>query len=204
MADKKRIISIGRQFGSGGHLVAKEIGKKLGIEVYDNELISKAAENSGFSKNLFLENDESRSLFNLSSFFTSGRYISSDSNTTDNILFNIQSQVIKNLAEKDSAIFIGRCSDYLLRDKKELTSIFITAPLEERIRRVMERMDLEEDVAENLINKKDRTRETYYNYYTMGNWGMASNYDLCIDSSILGPEGTADMIIEFIKRKENE
>ncbi len=204
MEKKKIIISIGRQYGSGGHLVAQEIGKKLGVRVYDNELISQAAEQSGLSESLFMKNDENRNMFNLDSFFSSGRYFSSDCNLTDNLLFNIQSQVIKKIADETSAIFVGRCSDYILRDQPELVSIFISAPDEVRVKRIAEKLDVSEKEAENIINKKDRKRETYYNYYTMGNWGMASNYDLCIDSSILGIEGTSDMIIGFIKHKINE
>jgi len=197
----KLIINIGRQFGSGGRLVALELGKILGIPVYDNELISKAAEQSGFSKDLFLKSDESRSLFSVSSFFASGRYGITDNYVSDNELFRIQSEVIRNIAENGPAIFVGRCSDYILRDMKCL-DVFITAPLEERKKRVAERCGLSPEQAENMIAKKDRTRETYYNYFTFGNWGMASNYDICIDSSILGIEGTAQLIAGLVKKQE--
>ena len=193
------IINIGRQFGSGGGFVAKAIGEKLGIKVYDNELISKAAEESGFSKDLFRRSDEKRSLFTMSTFFSPWRYEVGENYVNDDALFRIQSDVIREIASKDSAIIIGRCSDYILRDMKCL-DVFISAPLEYRIKRVADREKMSEDDARALIAKKARTRETYYNYFTFGNWGVASNYDLCIDSSILGIEGTADIIIEAGKK----
>ncbi len=193
------IINIGRQFGSGGGFVAKAIGEKLGIKVYDNELISRAAEESGFSKELFKRSDEKRSMFSMSSFFAPWRYEVSQNYVNDDALFKIQSDVIREIASKDSAIIIGRCSDYILRDMKCL-DVFISAPLEYRIKRVASRENMSEEEARALIAKKDRTRETYYNYFSFGNWGMASNYDLCVDSSILGIEGTADLIIEVGKK----
>ena len=178
--EEKILINIGRQFGSGGRLVAQAIGRKLDIPVYDNELISKAAEESGFSKHFFAKSDETRSLFSISSFFANARFGIADNYMSDNELFRIQSDVIRKIAENGSAIFIGRCSDYILRDMHCL-DVFITA-------------------SERLIRTKDRTRETYYNYFTFGNWGVASNYDFCIDSSLLGIEQTADLIIGLLDR----
>ncbi len=194
---ERTLINIGRQFGSGRRLVAQAIGRKLDIPVYDNELISKAAEESGFSKHLFARSDENRSLFSISSFFTNGRFGIADNYMSDNELFRIQSDVIRKIAEEGSAIFIGRCSDYILRDLKCL-DVFITAEEEVRIKRVSEREGIAPEEAARLVRTKDRTRETYYNYFTFGNWGVASNYDLCIDSSLLGIEGTADFIIDML------
>lgn len=200
MKDNELIINVGRQFGSGGRLVALALGRKLGIPVYDQELIAKAAEQSGFSKELFANSDEKRNLLALSSFIVDiGRFGSADNYMSDNQLFVIQSNVIRSLADKGPAIFIGRCSDYILRDRKCL-DVFVTATDEVRIKRVAERMNITPEQADSLMRKKDRTRETYYNYYTFGNWGVASNYDLCVDSSVLGIEGTADMIIDFCRR----
>lgn len=200
MKDNELIINVGRQFGSGGRLVALALGRKLGIPVYDQELIAKAAEQSGFSKELFANSDEKRNLLALSSFIVDvGRFGSADNYMSDNQLFVIQSNVIRSLADKGSAIFIGRCSDYILRDRKCL-DVFVTATDEVRIKRIAERMNITPEQADSLMRKKDRTRETYYNYYTFGNWGVASNYDLCVDSSVLGIEGTADMIIDFCRR----
>lgn len=196
MENSHMIINIGRQFGSGGKQVAIEIGKELGVPVYDNELISKAADESGFSKELFERSDERRSIWGVSSFFTNGRFGGAQNYVGDNELFKIQSEVIRGLAEKGPAIFVGRCSNYILRERKCL-DVFITAPIEERVRRVSERTGLDIDEAKAKIERQDRTRETYYNFFTFGNWGAASDYDLCIDSSVLGIEGTAYQIIDF-------
>lgn len=180
--------------------MALALGRKLGIPVYDQELIAKAAEQSGFSKELFANSDEKRNLLALSSFIVDvGRFGSADNYMSDNQLFVIQSNVIRSLADKGPAIFIGRCSDYILRDRKCL-DVFVTATDEVRIKRIAERMNITPEQADSLMRKKDRTRETYYNYYTFGNWGVSSNYDLCVDSSVLGIEGTADMIIDFCRR----
>lgn len=180
--------------------MALALGRKLGIPVYDQELIAKAAEQSGFSKEFFANSDEKRNLLALSSFIVDvGRFGSADNYMSDNQLFVIQSNVIRSLADKGPAIFIGRCSDYILRDRKCL-DVFVTATDEVRIKRIAERMNITPEQADSLMRKKDRTRETYYNYYTFGNWGVASNYDLCVDSSVLGIEGTADMIIDFCRR----
>lgn len=203
MEEKKVIITIGRQFGSGGREVAKVLGEKLGVPVYDKELISHAAENSGFSKDLFIRSDEKRSIFNFSNFFSYGRYgggAPSGNYVDDNTLFRIQSDTIRDIASKGSAIFIGRCSDYILRDLDKL-DVFISAPDADRVKRISKRSNISEDQAKALMTKQDRTRETYYNYFTFGNWGVAGNYDLCIDSSLLGIEATADVIIDVARKK---
>lgn len=202
MKDGKLIINIGRQFGSGGKQVAMVLGEKLGIKVYDNELISEASEKSGFSKTILQKNDENKSLFSMSGFFASTRYGIVDNYNGDNEIFKIQSSVIREIAEKEeSAIFVGRCADYILRDL-DCIDVFITAPLEARAKRVSERAGVSVEQAESICKKKDKHRETYYNYFTYTDWGVASNYDICIDSSVLGIEGTADMIINFAKLKE--
>ena len=195
----KIIINVGRQFGSGGKLVAIELGKKLGIPVYDNELITKAAESSGFSPDVFKIKDEKRNMFPVSSFFATPFGTGKNFLNGEN-LFMIQSSVIREIGEKESAVIEGRCADYILRDMDCTIDVFITAPLEVRIKTVSQRMNLSREKAVDLIEKTDRKRETYYNYYTFGNWGVASNYDLCMDSSILGIEGTADCIIDFAVR----
>ena len=198
---KNTIINVGRQFGSGGGFVAKAIGRKLDIPVYDNELISKAAEESGYSKSVFEGGEKRKSLFSMSSFFASGRLPFGESSgyINDDMLFKIQSDVIRNIAEKGDAIIVGRCADYILRDL-DCLDIFVCAPMEFRVQRLVKNEGLDPEEAEELMRRKDRTREAYYNFYTFGSWGVASNYDLCVDSSILGIEGTADFIIDFGRR----
>ena len=198
--EKKIIINIGRQFGGGGLGVASELGKKLGIPVYDRELITKAAQDSGFSAELFEQSDEKRRIFSLSSIFTSLISSPTENYMSDNGLFVIQCSTVRKIAEQGSAIIVGRCSDYVLRDMDCTLNVFLTSPLPIRVERICKRHDLDPEKAEALILQKDKAREEYYNYYTFGNWGVASTYDLCIDSSRLGIEGTADLIIDFAKR----
>ncbi len=188
--DKHIIINIGRQFGSGGKSVASSLGDKLGIQVYDNELIIKAAAESGFSPDLFRRSDEKKRIVELG-FQTAG--------LNDREIFKIQSKVIRDIAQASSAIFVGRASDYVLRDMNCL-DVFITAPDENRRARIRERAGVSDEEAARLMAKMDKGRESYYNFFTFSHWGVASNYDLCVDSSILGIDGTADFIIDFARR----
>lgn len=186
--EQKILINIGRQFGSGGRRIAAVLGERLGIPVYDDELLRLAAEQSGFSPAVFRKHDERRRLFSVGNHSLDGAD-----------LFRIQSETIRNIARQGSAVFVGRASDYVLRDM-DCLDVFICAPLPERIARVRERLGLSDDAAEKLIAKKDRTRAEYYNFFTLGDWGAASGYDLCLDSSLLGIEGSAEFIIAFGKR----
>lgn len=190
------IITIGRQFGSGGLAVAHELGKRLGIPVYDNELIRKAAQDSGFSAEIFAQKDEKRSFFSfINSFSGTEDYMSEGG------LFNMQCETIRRIAVSGPAVIVGRCSNYVLRDHPGTIDVFLTSPVNIRIERIKERQELDMEKAEDFIIQKDKAREDYYNYYTFGNWGKSSDYDLCLDSSILGIEGTAEFIIEFARRK---
>ena len=198
--EKKIIITIGRQFGSGGKAVADALGKKLGLPVYDNELISKAAQDSGFSAELFVQRDERKRFLSLSSIF-SGNYQSETENyMSDSDLFSMQCETIRKIAEQGSAIIVGRCSDYILRELDYVIDVFLTSPAEVRASRVAERTGIDYEKALVMIEKRDKSRAEYYNYYTFGDWGVASTYDLCLDSSILGIEGTADFIIDFTRK----
>lgn len=198
--NKKIIITIGRQFGSGGKCVADALGHKLGIPVYDNELITKAAQDSGFSAELFVQSDEKRRFFSLSSIFASSYNAEAENYMSDKGLFLMQSETIKKIAMQGSAIIVGRCSDYILRDMEGVLDVFLTCPAEARAARVSERLGISLEKAADMIERKDKSREEYYNYYTFGNWGVASTYDLCLDSSLLGIEGTADFIIDFARK----
>ncbi len=198
--EKKIIITIGRQFGAGGKLVADALGRKLGIPVYDSELITRASQDSGFSAELFVRKDEKRSFFSFTSIFANGFSTDQDNYMSENSLFKLQSATISKIAETGSAIIVGRCSDYILRDRNDTLDIFLTAPAEVRARRVSDRAGIPYEDALEMLEKRDKGREEYYNYYTFGDWGKAANYDLCVDSSILDIEGTADLIIEFARR----
>ena len=198
--EKKLLINIGRQFGAGGKGVAAILGERLGIPVYDNELLQKAAEESGLSPAMFRRSDERKRFFNLANLFGLNRSTSYSPTAIDGAeLFKFQSQAIRDIAAKGSAIFVGRCSDYVLRDMQCL-DVFICAPMEDRVARVVERTGMSAEDAEKYIQKKEKARREYYNFFTFGDWGVASNYDLCLDSSLLGLDGCADLIIDFGRR----
>lgn len=197
--EKKIIINIGRQFGGGGRRVAYELGRKLNIPVYDREIINKAAEDSGFSAKFFKERDEKRGFFSFTEIFTSG-FGDTENYMSDRGIFKIQCQTIERIAEQGSAVIVGRCADYILRENGNTLNVFLTSPLEVRAERIAQRQGMSIEDARAKAEEKDRKRAEYYNYYTFGNWGAAENYDLCIDSSILGIEGTADFIIDFAKK----
>ena len=200
MDDKKILINIGRQYGAGGKGVAAILGERLGVPVYDNELLQKAAEESGFSPAFFKKSDERRRLWRFGSLFGLNRASSYAPSAIDGTeLFKFQSQAIRDIAQKGSAIFVGRASDYVLRDM-ECLDVFICAPLADRVDRVCRHTGMAPDEAEKFILKKDRSRSEYYNFFTFGDWGVASNYDLCLDSSLLGIEGSADFVIDFGRR----
>ena len=197
--DKKIIITIGRQFGAGGLGVATALGKKLGIPVYDKEILKKAAQDSGFSAEFFEESDEKKRFFSLSSIFSNG-FGETENYMSDRGIFKMQSQTIKEIAEQGSAIIVGRCSDYILRDMEGTLDVFLTSPAEIRAARVAERSGKTLEESARLVEEMDRKRAEYYNYYTFGDWGVAGTYDLCIDSSVLDIEGTADFIIDFARK----
>lgn len=185
---KHVIINIGRQYGSHGREIAAEISRMLDIPVYDNELLSKAAERSGFSRTMFENRDEKRRLLK----------VGTDAGSiNDTRFFSMMSEEIKALAEEGSAIIIGRASNYILRDRTDCLDVFINAPMSVRKKFVCTRDGIPEDKVEDYINKRDRGRARYYNFFTLGHWGKASDYDLCVDSSVLGIKGTAEFIVEF-------
>ena len=196
---KKIIITIGRQFGSGGKCIADILGRKLGLPVYDSELITKAAQDSGFSAEVFKERDEKKRFFSLSAIFSNG-YSETENYMSDRGLFKMQSETIRSIAEQGSAVIVGRCSDYILRDMEGTLNVFLTSPIEVRAARLAERQGISLDEATRLAENEDRKRAEYYNYYTFSDWGVAGTYDLCLDSSILGIEGTAEFIIDFARK----
>ena len=195
--EKHILITVGRQLGSGGKPVGDALSEKLGIPIYDQELITEAAKHSGYSPELFVRSDEKKRLFFLANLFGGNNY--SRNMIGDEELFRIQSETIRKIAAQGSAIFVGRASDYVLRDMKPL-NVFITASFESRIKFVCERDGVTPDEAAAIIDKRDRDRAQYYNFFTQKHWGIASNYDLCINRSALGTQKTADLIIEFGKK----
>ena len=197
--DKKFVITIGRQLGAGGRQLAEELGRRLGVPVYNREIIDEAAKQSGLAAELFEKADEHES--NLTPLgsgiwgfgsMTSPGYINNDT------LFGIQSQTIESLADRSSCIIVGRCADYVLRERERVLSVFVTASLEERVARLCSSCDKDEKECRNWIATTERRRSSYYNYYSFKTWGVAESYDLCLNSSKLGIEGCADVVLEAL------
>lgn len=198
---KRFFINIGRQLGSGGKSIGQLLAQELNIPVFDRTLIELAAKESGFCKEIFEQQDEEKGiisrLFECIPFIGDNLY---DNCLSDEALFKIQSDVIRHLAEKGSCIFIGRCADYILRKEPMVINIFITANEADRIARIRERHpEFTDEKARIFMQKADRKRSVYYNYYTGKSWGAAESYDLCINSSRLGIEGSMSFIKEFVE-----
>jgi cytidylate kinase len=202
MADKLA-ITIGRQFGSGGREIGMRVGEILGIKVYDKELLTMAAEKKGINPDYLRRVDEKAANSLLYTLAMGGslygaRHLGVDVPINDQ-LFIAQTEIIKEAAESDSAIFIGRCADYILRNHPHRLSFFIYSDFESRVNRIAKRHDISAKEAEALINKTDKKRISYYNFYTGKKWGKFENYHMSLDSSLLGVEGTAQMIAQLIK-----
>ncbi len=201
------IITIGRQFGSAGRYIGEELSKKLGIKIYNNELITLAAQKSGMAQHIIGEADETATnslLYTLamgSSYWGGNAGMAFDMPLNDK-LFITQSNIIKELADEGPAIFIGRCADYVLKEYPNVIKLFIYAPLEFRAKHVSEFHNVSLDKAKDLIVKTDKRRANYYNYYTSQKWGKLENFNLAVDSSVLGTEQTAEMLYRYIKLYE--
>lgn len=200
--NKNIVITINRMYGSGGRTVAEMLSKKLNIPFYDKDLTKLASEESGISEALFVQADEraKTSIFKGNDLYT-GELISPDSKhfTSDKNLFNYQAQVIKKLAETESCVIVGRCSNYILKDYDNVLSVFIHAPSEFCLEKAAEKMSMPLDELENFVNHTNKQKENYYKFYTGLEWSDAKNYDLCLNSSKLGFERCVDEIIAYIK-----
>ena len=201
------VINLGRQLGSGGKEIGEKLAKALNIAFYDKELIQLASDESGLCKEFFEKADERTQRTMLGGLF-SGRFpfisegtIPSGSFLNNDSLFKIQSDVIRQLAENQSCLFVGRCADYILRDHPRQVNIFISASKEARIERLMRLHDITQEKAEEMIEKADKKRSSYYNYYSYKTWGAASTYHLCVDSSVMGIDKTVEYILQFVKHK---
>jgi cytidylate kinase len=202
--NKQVIICVGRQLGSGGHDIARMLALDFNAKYYDRELMNLAAKESGFSEKFFEQNDEQRGIFR-SLFHLHAPHIG-DNNLYNNdfsqeSLFKFQSDAIKKAADEGSCVFVGRCADYVLRDRSNMVSVFITASLEFRIQQVMTKEHLDHAAARRFIEQRETTRASYYNYYTGKKWGSAASYDLCIDASVLGLQATEKLIGDFIRKR---
>ena len=197
------IITISRQYGSGGRLIGQKLAERLGIPFYDKELITLAAEESGFAEHLFEKNDRNITnslLYSLSMYGnTMGLY---DMPLNDK-LFIAQSKTIQSVAEKGPCVIVGRCADYVLRNKPNVLNVFIHSDMESKVRRVVEDYGVESDNVVELINKTDKRRASYYEYYSSQKWGAVESYDFCLDSNYLGLGGTVELIQTMVAHKEH-
>ena len=197
---KNRIITISREFGSGGRTIGKNTAKELGIPCYDNELIQKLAEESGFNESYIQDTGEYAPGGTISSAFSRRGY---GRNNAD-YLWELQYKIIVDLAEKGPCVIVGRCADYILRDDPACLSFFIHSSVESRVQKTVERHGVTVEEAKNMMEKTDKSRAAYYNYYTNKTWGMASSYNFSIDVSVLGIDETVEFMKSFIERRLNK
>lgn len=199
---KRIIVTIGRQFGSGGREIGKLLAERLGIAFYDKELLALAAEKSGLSHELFENNDErpiNSLLYSLSvNPYAMGHVPGAEQMPMPQKLFLAQFDTIKSLAAQGSCVFVGRCADYVLREDPDCVNIFIHAPLEVRIQRVKQRLELSSEESRNAILKTDKKRAAYYNSYADRKWGATDNYHLAFDSSRLPPERAVGLVLSYL------
>ncbi|HOO29235.1 MAG TPA: cytidylate kinase-like family protein [Lachnospiraceae bacterium] len=198
------IVTIGREFGSGGREIGEKLAAKLGIKCYDKELLKRAAKDSGMCPELFENHDERPTnsfLYNLvMDTYTFGYSASTYVDMPiSHKVFLAQFDTIKKIAAEGPCIIVGRCADYALADYKNCIHLFIHGELEKRIQRIQEKYDLTYDKAKEMINKKDKQRSNYYNYYSSKKWGLSESYHMSIDSSVLGIDGTVELIMQFIQ-----
>lgn len=193
------IITVGRQHGSNGHDIARRLADELGYKCYDKEIVDEAAASSGFSKEIFDSYDEKR----VAAYIVpTPHYIGMNEGFRLNMqVAAAQFEAIRSLAEKDNCIFVGRCADYILRNRTDVLRVFIMGDKETRIKTMMERRSLTYEQAKKLVKEVDKDRSSYYKYHTDQIWGESENYDLCIDSRI-GIQGTVDVIKAYISAVE--
>ena len=197
------IYTIGREFGSFGKQVGEKLAEKLGIKFYDKELLQIASKESGFCEDIFENHDEkptSSFLYSLvvdtcsGGSFTSTPFLEMPLNQK---VFLAQFETIKKIASQESCVIVGRCADYALADEKRCINIFIRADMKDKIKRISQRLDLTENKAKDLIQKNDKQRASYYNYYTNIKWGDSRSYDLCRNTSQISIDDAADLIIKY-------
>lgn len=188
---EKVVITIARQYGSGGKTIGQMLAKDMGIPFYNREILRMASDDSGIREELFNQADEklrSNPLFGASKKVYKGELITPDKGdfVSDENLFNYQAKVIKDLAEKGSCVIVGRCADFVLKDRPDVVSVFVHAPKDYCMARAMERNSMTEREMEKFIAKTDKYRGDFYHYYTGNVWSDARNYDLCLNSEKLG------------------
>lgn len=203
------VITIGRQFGSAGREIGEKVAEHFGIKCYDKELLTRAAKESGFCEEMIQNHDEKPTnsfLYNLVMDTYSFGYNTSSfvDMPISHKVFLAQFDTIKKIAQEESCVIVGRCADYALADRDNVVNLFIYGREEAKTQRIMERYNLSESKARDMIIKKDKQRQSYYNYYSSKKWGRADSYDLCINSSVLGEDGTVNLIVQYVEDFEKK
>ena len=198
-----KIYTIGREFGSGGKAIGEKLAERLGIKLYDKELLQQAAKDSGFCEEIFENHDEKPTNSFLYSLVMDTYSVSGYSAAPfldmplNHKVFLAQFETIKKIAEKESCVIVGRCADYALSDNPDCINIFIHADLDVRIKNVSRNLNITENKARDIINKTDKQRASYYNYYTSKKWGDSKSYNLSLDAGKLGTDNCVEMILKF-------
>ncbi len=196
----KRIITISREFGSGGRSIGKLVAEKLGYRFFDSELVNKVAQRSGFSPEFIEESGEYASARSslLFALATASQY-SADGLSMHDRLYIEQTKIIEEIAAEGECVIVGRCADFILRDRKDCLNVYIHADMESRAKRIVERYGECDKSPEKRLTEKDQKRKVYYKNYTGRNWGQAQNYDICLNSGALGIETCAELIVQACK-----
>lgn len=195
---KRLILNVGREMGSGGRELAQCLARIFDLAFYDKELIREASKDSGICKDCFEQADEKPQKVWYSRFPFFGDPVFSG--LSNDALFEIHYRTVRRLAKERDCVFVGRCTDYILRDDPACFNIFVHAPLRFRLERICRSAGVDEEEASQIIAKTDKMRSSYYNFYTDKEWGKASSYHLCVDTSLLGIEKTAEWVAEMAKR----
>ena len=192
--EKRLIVNVGRELGSGGRQMAKLIGQMLDLKFYDKELIHEASKASGICTDCFEKADEKPQRVWYSRFPFMGE--PGFNGLSNDALFEIHYKTVRHLAENSNCIFVGRCTDYILRDNPACFNVFVHAPIDFRIKHLCQETKASEEEARQLIERTDKSRSSYYNFYTNKKWDALQNYDLTLDSSVFTPEQAVELIIK--------
>lgn len=204
---KKKIVTISRQYGSGGRYIGENLAKAMGVPCYDEKLIDMVAKESGFAQSFVAEKGERMTgslLFNIASSLSFSNNVFSTNNgvTLQDEIYFTQNRIIKELADKGPCVIVGRCADYILREREDCLNVFIFADNESKIERAEKYFNITREEAPAVLKKKDKARANHYKYYTDQEWGMASNYDLCLNSGLIGIEGCVKAIQQVLELTE--
>lgn len=206
MARVSSVITIGRQYASGGRHVGELLAKRLDIPFYDKAILSEAARDSGICEELFEQHDEKPTRSLLFSMVTGGSQMVGDAGAymgmpLNHKIFLAQFDAIRRVAQQGPCVIVGRCADYVLRDQRNAVSVFVKADLASRVVRAIER-GVDPAKAEDIVRRQDKQRASYYNYYATATWGDVNNYDLCVDTGKLGIDGTVDLLEQYVLMRE--